>query len=204
MEGGPVVDIPVQSEPLAVELVDTTFVVGGTRGHVVDVLTTPAELLRWLRSRTEDVGGDVVAGVALAGAGEEDVRRFQALRRALRELMTAETGGQAWPREAVSVVNRALRAAVRCTELSADGPGGAVEAWSTGDWTAAALARVAASGVAVLSGEQRGALRACHAPGCILFFVRDHPRREWCSAQCGNRARVARHSRRHRPEAPGD
>ncbi|MEV8411642.1 CGNR zinc finger domain-containing protein, partial [Streptomyces niveus] len=30
------------------------------------------------------------------------------------------------------------------------------------------------------------------------FFVRSHPRREWCSADCGNRARVARHYRRRR------
>jgi len=57
---------------------------------------------------------------------------------------------------------------------------------------------VAASGVALLSGQQRSLLRACRAPGCILFFVQNHARREWCSAECGNRARVARHSRRQR------
>src|SRR6266851_2221676 len=36
-------------------------------------------------------------------------------------------------------------------------------------------------------------LRACHAPGCVLYFVKSHPRREWCSVACGNRARAARH-----------
>jgi predicted RNA-binding Zn ribbon-like protein len=34
-----------------------------------------------------------------------------------------------------------------------------------------------------------------------LYFVKRHPRREWCSAGCGNRARVARHYHRHRKDA---
>lgn len=46
-----------------------------------------------------------------------------------------------------------------------------------------------------------GRLRACHAPGCVLYFVQDHPRREWCSTTCGNRARSARHYRRHHSSA---
>jgi predicted RNA-binding Zn ribbon-like protein len=34
------------------------------------------------------------------------------------------------------------------------------------------------------------------APGCVLLYVSDHPRRQWCSNACGNRARQARHYRR--------
>lgn len=41
-------------------------------------------------------------------------------------------------------------------------------------------------------------LRACLAPGCVLYFVKDHPRRAWCSTTCGNRERAARHYARHR------
>ncbi|MGW3040938.1 CGNR zinc finger domain-containing protein [Kitasatospora sp. NPDC001159] len=41
-------------------------------------------------------------------------------------------------------------------------------------------------------------LRACHGPGCVQFFVKDHPRREWCGPGCGNRARAARHYHRQR------
>ena len=46
-------------------------------------------------------------------------------------------------------------------------------------------------------------LRACLGPGCVLYFVQQHPRREWCSAGCGNRARVARHYHRHRSLSAG-
>ncbi len=41
-------------------------------------------------------------------------------------------------------------------------------------------------------------LRACLAPGCVLYFVKDHPRRAWCSTGCGNRVRAARHYARRR------
>jgi len=56
----------------------------------------------------------------------------------------------------------------------------------------AGLARVALEAQHLL-GEDAATLHACYAPGCVLYFVRSHPRREWCSNACGNRARAARH-----------
>lgn len=61
----------------------------------------------------------------------------------------------------------------------------------------AAVAAIAEEAVALFAGPDRLLLRACRAPGCVLYFVRNHPRREWCSDGCGNRARVARHYQRH-------
>ncbi|MBM9507392.1 CGNR zinc finger domain-containing protein [Actinacidiphila acididurans] len=58
---------------------------------------------------------------------------------------------------------------------------------------AAALARAA---VAFLAGPDRALLRACPAPRCVRYFVKEHPRQEWCKPSCGNRARVARHHAR--------
>src|SRR6266567_145176 len=62
-----------------------------------------------------------------------------------------------------------------------------------------ALAIVARASVQLLAGPDRERISACHAPGCVLFFLKERRRRDWCSAACGNRARVARHYRRHRP-----
>jgi predicted RNA-binding Zn ribbon-like protein len=56
----------------------------------------------------------------------------------------------------------------------------------------AGLAEVAYESQQLL-GENGSQLRACFAPGCVLYFVKTHPRREWCSVACGNRARAARH-----------
>ena len=64
-----------------------------------------------------------------------------------------------------------------------------------------AVARLAAQAVNLLA--RPSTLGACEAPGCVRYFVRDHPRRGWCSAACGNRARVARHYRRHHSSAGG-
>jgi predicted RNA-binding Zn ribbon-like protein len=60
------------------------------------------------------------------------------------------------------------------------------------------LSALAADTIRLLTGPERDEIRACGAPGCVLVFLRRHPRREWCSAACGNRARQARHYARSR------
>ena len=45
----------------------------------------------------------------------------------------------------------------------------------------------------LFGGPDRLLIRSCPAPGCVLYFLREHPRREWCSTTCGNRVRAARH-----------
>jgi len=61
----------------------------------------------------------------------------------------------------------------------------------------AVLAELAMEGAALVADPDRP-LRACRAPGCVLYFVKDHPRREWCGVTCGNRVRAARHYARVR------
>jgi len=41
---------------------------------------------------------------------------------------------------------------------------------------------------------------ACGGPGCVPYFTKKDPRRAYCSAGCGNRARVARHYRLHKAD----
>ncbi len=65
---------------------------------------------------------------------------------------------------------------------------------TTGDLTAALAHAV----IAFLAGPDRDRLRACHAPRCVRYFLKEHPRQEWCKPSCGNRARVARHHQRHK------
>ena len=67
-----------------------------------------------------------------------------------------------------------------------------------------ALSSIAKESIELLTGDDRPRLRACHGPGCVLYFVKDHPRREWCSNACGNRARAARHYHRHRKSHAAD
>ncbi|MEU6686766.1 ABATE domain-containing protein [Streptomyces sp. NPDC046832] len=67
-----------------------------------------------------------------------------------------------------------------------------------GDDLTAALAHAV---IAFLSSSERDRLRACHAPRCGRYFLKEHPRQEWCNPSCGNRARVARHHQRYKATA---
>lgn len=67
----------------------------------------------------------------------------------------------------------------------------------------AGLAEVASQAVELFAGEESARLRACYAPGCVLYFVKTHARREWCSVACGNRVRAARHYQRVREHKGG-
>jgi len=73
---------------------------------------------------------------------------------------------------------------------------------------ATGLAQVAEQAVGLLGEAEATRLRACYAPGCVLYFMKTHPRREWCSVACGNRVRAARHYQRARghsaPESQED
>jgi predicted RNA-binding Zn ribbon-like protein len=177
-------------EPRPVLLMNTIW---ANRSQVHDDLTTVGGLRDFL-------------GVP---ADQVDLEAFRALRQALRDLagvLTEDTRAIARDRDlgrAVAEVNRAARSArrwprliVRDGELLRDNE-------SEGSPTLQALASIAAEAVELFTGENRVLLRACYAPGCVLYFVKDHPRREWCSPSCGNRVRAARHYRRNRGESPG-
>lgn len=62
----------------------------------------------------------------------------------------------------------------------------------------AALADIAAEAIQLLAAPNAESLHACLAPGCVRYFTKSHPRREWCSEACGNRVRAARHYQRVR------
>src|SRR3954468_4924424 len=71
-----------------------------------------------------------------------------------------------------------------------------VEQRSAADAVAQARARLAGSVIELVTGDRRAGVRACGGPGCVMFFEQTRQRRVWCSAGCGNRARVARHYER--------
>ncbi|MFF0739355.1 CGNR zinc finger domain-containing protein [Streptomyces sp. NPDC004111] len=193
--------LPLRGEPLPLELVNTTFIRGGVRGRVVDALGGAGDLDRWLALHrdafSEGLGGFLDDPVP---AGEAHLARFLELRHALRGLAGAATATRPRPPETsdVQVVNAAARLASRWEELLPGSGFTAVPRWPEPDPLLVALGEVAARGVGLFSGPDAGKVRACPAPGCVLYFLKNPARREWCTTACGNRARVARHSRRAR------
>ncbi|HEY6501223.1 MAG TPA: CGNR zinc finger domain-containing protein [Streptosporangiaceae bacterium] len=211
---------PLLGEPIPVELMNTVW---ADRDGVHDALADPAEAAAWLRAaapRIEITPPELrpPAGDAETGTVISDLRD---LRNALRQLAAEVTGDRrsagrpgtepaASRAVAVSTINRAAAAAPAWPALSwPDDAPATRQLHSQGPAARILLAAIASQAISLFaepdppgqSGQPQ--LRACRGPGCVLYFVQQHPRREWCSAGCGNRARVARHYHRHRGSAAG-
>lgn len=188
----------MRDERLAVELANTVFAAGG---QAADGLTAPEHLGAWLRLHDERLRrAERAWSSAKRTPSPEHLERFRGLRAAIRDLFAALLAGERGSVGAVRSLNELSAAAATFATLrwprSAD-PEVAVESTAV-DAIEVALGIVARDAIALIGGPDRERLRSCPAPGCVLYFVRDHPRRAWCSDACGNRARVARHYRRHR------
>ena len=135
-----------------------------------------------------------------ARATPEDLARTRALRDAARRLAAYVTGDS---REAASSATTNVHDALAAVNAAAcELPVPQLElcdghllgtARARVSPVEAGIAQVAEGTIELLSGSTAASLRACHAPGCVLYFARTTPRREWCSVACGNRTRAARH-----------
>ncbi|MEU5692722.1 ABATE domain-containing protein [Actinosynnema sp. NPDC020468] len=171
---------------LALEFAAT--VRGGRTGRFTDLLATPEGFAAW------------------AGRPADDALRHRVvtLRWATRSLFARVVGQPAGrpdsahlpdPARALEIVNEAAARAPRAARLEwADEP--VLTYVDTASPDDRLLADLATAVIEFLGGEARADLRACLAPGCVRYFVKAHPRQEWCKPSCGNRARVSRHYRR--------
>jgi predicted RNA-binding Zn ribbon-like protein len=181
-------------EPHPVRLMATIW--ADTDG-VHDDLAEPADLDEWL-----DAIGVARNGTA---ATRDEFRRALALRDAVRRLAALATGDERPAavaggtdisagtdvESAIRVVNDAARE-IPVPRLTLRGAGLDLTAAAAASPVTAGLAGVAVQAQELL-GRSDSPLRACNAPGCVLYFAKTHPRREWCSVACGNRVRAARH-----------
>lgn len=204
---------PLLGEPLPVELMNTIW---ADRGGVHDALSTDAAVLAWLRAvgpRLEEHAAGVATWLDSNRPVDLDkaATGLRRLRDALRRL-TAETTQDPRP-SATSAITDHDQALQVLNQVAAASP-----SWPALDWPLDAepgrtlhFAQPAGTGVAsmlaaefitMLANGNQPQLRACHAPGCVLYFAKGHNRREWCSSACGNRARAARHYQRRKTARP--
>ncbi|QCD53982.1 CGNR zinc finger domain-containing protein [Streptomyces hawaiiensis] len=203
-------------------------------GGVTDDLADPTGLTAWVRAHPEvlpDTAPDRAdvhreglpvgtapqpadGGAAGFTADAAHLTAVRELRAAVRALFArAVRPGEPSPADAARLMP--LPEAVRhLNETAARTPTVPVLAWpegatpvvrqkpvGAGDDLTAALAHAV---IAFLTSPDRDRLRACHAPRCVRYFLKEHPRQEWCKPSCGNRARVARHHQRHKAPARAD
>lgn len=182
---------PLRDEPVAVELHNTLFAVAG---QPVDGLADPGAARAWLAG----IDGRLPSGGAGGGPRPDDL---VALREVVREALRAVADGTSPSRSSIEAINRHSTRAPQTTVARWRRGGPPVSEIDFGRASRAdvVLSALAADAIDLLTGPRALGLRACGAPGCVLIFLKDHPRREWCSSACGNRARQARHYRRTHP-----
>ncbi|MFJ8024643.1 CGNR zinc finger domain-containing protein [Streptomyces sp. NPDC096311] len=181
------------------------------QGGVADDLTEPGGLTTWVRGHADLLpGADAFLVDAAALAAVRD------LRAAIRALFARSVRpGDPSPADAARLLP--VPQAVLCLNTAAAlAPTVPVLTWDDGaepvvrrqavGGIAPLPALLARAALAFLASPDRSRLHACHAPRCVRYFIKEHPRQEWCKPSCGNRARVARHHERHRKsvQAVGD
>lgn len=157
-------------------------------GETVDLLADEAQLQRWLDLEGERLGS---VGLKIDGQGITDLI---ALREAVRDLLTAKVEGERLPAASVTRLNAASARDPHSPQLRIREDGVPEQSESAVTAVGGLLGATARAAIRLLS-ESRGAeLHLCRAPSCGMFFL---GHRRWCCAACGNRARAARHYRRH-------
>jgi predicted RNA-binding Zn ribbon-like protein len=186
-------------EPLPVELMNT---VSAGRHGIHDALADDGGPAAWLRAVADRIDAD--AGTE---PGQPDGDALRELRDALRRLAMEATGDARPPATAPDLTVPAAIATLNALaktwpELVWPAGGQPARAYRADGSAGLAVQLIAHRGVELFTGPERDRLRPCLAPNCLLFFVREHARREWCSPGCGNRARVARHYQRNHASRP--
>jgi predicted RNA-binding Zn ribbon-like protein len=183
---------PVRDEPLAVELHNTLYVVNGEQDGLADA----GGLRAWLGAIADRLPVDAKA------VDPTRLEDFASLRAAVREALHASLEERAMSGDAVAALNTCSAASPQSVQLRQRGrTRDARPRYHGPSPTDIVLGVIAADAIALAGGSRAGDLRVCGRPGCVLMFVTDHPRREWCSPACGNRVRQARHYARHRRPA---
>lgn len=181
-------------EPAPVRLMNTVW---ADAHGVHDDLPDPTALRDWLADVTGGYDGTTPRRTEFADACalRDSLRRLAAYRTS-DERPTAQSPISTID-DAITVVNRAAADLPRTQLAVHDGVLRTIDAEQASP-TRSVLAELARQGIELLTGPTSLHLRACNAAPCVLYFVKSHPRREWCSQTCGNRVRAARHYARVR------
>ncbi|MFD6100592.1 ABATE domain-containing protein [Nocardiopsis flavescens] len=198
--GEPVDERGIMDGRLALELAGTIRHDGS--GRVADDLDGAGGTARWLASVAA-----LLPDGAPARVDEEIHAQVVTLRGAVRALFAravapgppspADTHLQPPAGEALSLLNAAAARQPVVPRLRWEGPDVPSVEYAPGGGCPDAVAALARAAIVFLDGPERDRLRACTAPSCARYFVQAHGRQQWCGTACGNRARAARHYRRH-------
>ena len=184
---------------LYLDFVNTEIVVHGERRDLL------SDFGRWMAWQSAAGGPGMTEAKALArewgGKAEsmDALARAVAFRSELRKMAGCVASHKSVPKSAVGAINELLRRGAAYGQLTPVGMGFVRQEHRDVREPLDLLVPVAEDAADSLCEGDRGRVRKCGSPACILFFYdtsRSRTRR-WCSMDlCGNRAKVAAHYRR--------
>ena len=165
-------------DPLAIDLANTVRRRGS---RYTDLINSPADLRIWLEYERKRVR-------IPPNVDDKLMAEFLVVRDQVLRILRAAADGWVLPAADVAAINERVRNAPTVRLL----------ATLTGRHLVTPVTRadLAASVVELLSGPDAEVLALCDAPGCGQFYLRGRPNQNWCSPQCGARARAQRHAQR--------
>ncbi|MEC3915168.1 CGNR zinc finger domain-containing protein [Nocardia sp. CDC160] len=189
-------------DPLALRLANT---IRATSRGLTDAFGTPESTRDWLISNAEHLG--VYLDLEGYLPSEADRTALVDLRQNVRALFAEYVAPQpassadaavlpAFP-DALAAINRAAAPALRQLEWDATGPHLEHRLLTASD-VDTVMAGLSDATIEFFTSPEAAQIRTCPAPRCVRYFLKSHPRQEWCSVACGNRARAARHYAQHR------
>ncbi len=182
---------PVYADAPALDLANTIFI---RRGKDCDGLGNPEELQEWTGRVAPQLAVSRSTGWPETPSSDDaDVERFRQLRGAIRSIAADLVTGKSPQADDIQSMNAAAALAPPRPLLTM-GPDGTLHKEEVTDAPSmqTVLSAIAEDAIDLFGGDRRQQLRACQAPNCPLFFLKDHARREWCGPTCGNRVRAAR------------
>jgi predicted RNA-binding Zn ribbon-like protein len=176
-------------QDLALDIANTVSISDGAE-H--DLIARVSDYERWAAAEGSALGFDPDERLALGVARSQLLE----LRPAVRAVIAAAAETRELPPGAVSALNRASRSAPSWVEL--DPATRRIRSRGRVETAKRLLAAYARAAMALVGNSTAEEIRRCPAPSCGMFYRPGRSDQRWCSAQCGSRARVARHYRAHR------
>jgi predicted RNA-binding Zn ribbon-like protein len=186
---------------LALELINTETL---DRGKPRDALSSPYDLARWWAVACQRYPDQWViegAGAPIAWTSEL-LDAVQALRMALRTLLTQVVEQHAVVEEDLKPVNEILALGYSALERTGQGTVKAVMHLRDPE-QGSVLVPIARSALQLFTESDWRRLHQCKRDRCIVFFydTSKSGTRRWCSPGCMNRARSIQHYQRTKKEA---
>ena len=181
---------PILGEGLALDLMNTYY---AARGKPAEGIGSPEHATAWLQEIADRLSSAGAPSINDVRMFDDDLDALLELREAVRRIAGAVVEDRRAEKRDVEYVNRQAALSPHWAAINWGAEGSATKTTqAAGAPVDQVLSALASDAIDLFTGADAARLRLCERPGCVLYFVKNHARREWCTPACGARVRAAR------------